>query len=975
MKPHNEFIVEYNKLNTNQKQAVDTINGPVCILANAGSGKTTIVSLRCCYILHKTDMKPSNILCLTFSNAGVASMKKKLNELMGDAGEEIKVTTFHSFAVDIINSNSIGDSNKTRSLLSPGQRFMILEKLLANPATAGAYYDIKPLTNKKLHSLHDIFNVIKKECISNENIISYANHCLESILPFEEEYALKKGGLNAKGKKLAKQIEDFSKSIGPLYDAYQSILEEKGKYEYADMLNEAVYALSTNESLRQRIQENYQYIMVDEYQDCNKIMVALIQLLIKDVESPNLSVTGDELQTIYKFMGANLKNFEWISNMLPGLKTIVLDTNYRSTEKILNKSFDLIKQSAHIHPLKKHAMIAGSTNLQKWESHEPVITSYENQDQEAYFIAAAINELIKTKDDNEDIVVLSRKNNDLIPIKKWLKYFKVPFSTRASKGNVLETKYGKSIYYALTSLRFLDKEPNLADAYFCNLLLTCGYKKELGYAYLLYKKEKTTVSFISWLVLSTNNNRLLELIEFAIDILKFEGLKYKIITPEITEQFSGYIQKITKEIPLAIIRDEWDSFLLQFIASDKSKSLESLADLLEYHNHYQLSIEYTEENPTTANVLLSTIHGTKGLEYDYVFVVALEDKNYENKGEVNGSINVPKILNRFINTEAEDNEDLRRLIYVAMTRAKKNLNMSYSRIGFTGNAQSITCLLQPQIDSNSLSLIEIADSTLPDYTGTKEVIELDQEYLELVNEKLKEFNISTSSTNNWNDCQNKFFYHNICKIPGLPSAPTSFGSLLHSVLQSICTSNCLNPTQAQISNIVDDIFINYQNQFHALHRSIYKRYAKFVIQNYLEAFPIVKRPLHIEKYLTCTLPSGVRLHGYIDRVDMNDNNIHVIDYKSSKYSEKLLPFENDNNMGSGYWRQGMIYKQLIENNFTDKNNIALSFHYLVLNKIIDFNTEANLGFDNWLTKIWNEIQSLSFNESCNDEKCIYCNKD
>jgi DNA helicase-2/ATP-dependent DNA helicase PcrA len=356
-------------------------------------------------------------------------------------------------------------------------------------------------------------------------------------------------------------------------------------------------------------------------------------------------------------------------------------------------------------------------------------------------------------------------------------------------------------------------------------------------------------------------------------------------------------------------------------------------------------------------------------------VVALEDKNYENKGEVNGSINVPKILNRFINTEAEDNEDLRRLIYVAMTRAKKNLNMSYSRIGYTGNAQSITCLLQPQIDSNSLSLIEIADSTLPDYTGTKEVIELDQEYLELVNEKLKEFNISTSSTNNWNDCQNKFFYHNICKIPGLPSAPTSFGSLLHSVLQSICTSNCLNPTQAQISNFVDEIFVNYQNQFHALHRSIYKRYAKFVIQNYLEAFPIVKRPLHIEKYLTCTLPSGVRLHGYIDRVDMNDNNIHVIDYKSSKYSEKLLPFENDNNMGSGYWRQGMIYKQLIENNFTDKNNIALSFHYLVLNKIIDFNTEANIGFDNWLSKIWNEIQSLSFNESCNDEKCIYCKKD
>jgi DNA helicase-2/ATP-dependent DNA helicase PcrA len=110
----NNYIKSLESLNSNQKQAVDTINGPLCVLANAGSGKSTVVALRCCNILQKTDMKPSNILCLTFSNAGVNSMKNKLRSLMGEDAEQVKVSTFHSFAHDIIiDSNEPGSKNKT----------------------------------------------------------------------------------------------------------------------------------------------------------------------------------------------------------------------------------------------------------------------------------------------------------------------------------------------------------------------------------------------------------------------------------------------------------------------------------------------------------------------------------------------------------------------------------------------------------------------------------------------------------------------------------------------------------------------------------------------------------------------------------------------------------------------------------------------------------------------------------------------
>ena len=974
MNTNNNFKQDYETLNPNQKLAVDTINGPLILLSGAGAGKTTVVALRCCNILQKTDMKPSNILALTYSNAGVESMKKKLKGLIGETADQVKVSTFHSFAHDIIIENHAPGVKNNTTILTHGQRFMILEKLLSNPKTAGTFYDIKPTSAKKLHSLHNIFNLFKKECITNENIISYTNQCLESILPYEEGYTLKKGGLNAEGKKIAKKIEDFSKSIIPLYDEYQNILQEKNKIEFQDMLNDAVYILETNVALRQTLQERYQYILIDEYQDCNKIQVALIGLLFKDVESPNLCIVGDSDQTIYKFQGAHSSNFEWISNMLPGIQTIVLNTNYRSTTNILNKSYDLISQSKHIHPLKKSPMIAGSTSLDKWQDQTPVIVSYEDQDQEAHEIAASIKKLIGTTEKDEDIIVIARTRNDLKPIERWLKIMDVEYKLNFSKNNLLETKYGKAIYNTLMCLKFMDKDTKVADAYFCDLLIESGHKEALGYAYLLYKKEDSNLSFMVWLGLITNNDRLSEISTISNEIAVMEDLKYMDLNDELEGFFKKHIIKFNKETPIAIIGDEWDAFVAQFKSTDNKKSLESLAELLQYYNHYDLSIDFVDNSPNKARVILSTIHGTKGLEYDYVYLVSLVNTAYEDKGDVYGSINVPKILNRFIMTEAEDTEDLLKLIYVAMTRAKKNLFLSYYRTSYSGKPLTVTSLLKPLIDSSSIPEIKIYSFELPQFTGTKAPLNLDKEYLALVQEKLDKFQISPSSISNWLDCENKFFYHNICKIPGLPSAPTSFGSLLHEVLEYIVGGDHLQPNASEISNIVDNVFLEFQHRFHPLHRNTYRNYAKTVIVNYLTNYPILQKPLYTEKRLSTTLVNGVKILGVIDRIDSSPNGFHVVDYKSNKFAENIEPFIDENNIGNGFWKQATIYKRLIINNFPDIKNITLSFDYLTLNKRKEFNSESSENFENWLSTIWEEIQAVSLNETCTDQACVYCKK-
>jgi DNA helicase-2/ATP-dependent DNA helicase PcrA len=817
--------------------------------------------------------------------------------------------------------------------------------------------------------------LFKKECITNEDIISYTNQCLESILPYEQEYLLKSGELNKKGRDLAQKIADFSKSIIPLYNEYQSVLEDKKKIEFQDMLNDSVYILESNASLRQTLQERYQYIMVDEFQDCNKIMVALLGLLIKDVECPNLCIVGDELQTIYRFQGANLSNFEWISNMLPEIQTIVLDTNYRSTTNILNKSYDLISQSKHIHPLKKSPMVAGNDKLEKWQNDTPSLTSYEDQEQEAYSIACSIKELIEKTEADEDIIVLARKNNDLIPIQKWLKKMDVEYKLNFSKNNLLETQYVKAIYNILLCLKFMDKDTEVADAYFCELIIQSGYKNDLGYAYLLYKKENSDSSFINWLIEKEGDSKLVW-IKFHVKQLQvFENIKYKELIANTTTLLDMFVFKLIGEHTNVKIKEEWESFITQFLNSDKDKSLESLAELLEYYNHYNLSIDYVDNTQNKSRVILSTIHGTKGLEYDYVYLISLVNTAFEDKGDVYGSINVPKILNRFIMTEAEDTEDLLKLIYVAMTRAKKNLHLSYYRTAFNGKSVSVTSLLKPQIDNQSLVITEKENFQLPHFEPVKVPLGLDKEYLDLVKEKLEKFHISPSSISNWLSCENKFFYHNICKIPGLPSAPTSFGQLLHGTLEHIVEGVNLQPSSDEINSIVDNVFLKYQHRFHPLHRATYKRYAKVVIETYLTNYPILKRPMYTEKYLTTALSNGVRINGFIDRIDQTDNGYHIVDYKSNKFAEKLEAFEDEQNIGNGYWKQGAIYKRLIIDNFSEIKNTRLSFDYLTLNKRVEFDEVSTENFENWLSTIWEGIQSLSLNKSCTDQACVYCKKD
>lgn len=966
------FQQSYDKLNENQRLAVDSTEGPIMVLAGPGTGKTEVLAVRIGNILHTTDMQPSNILCLTFSNAGVQSMKKRLKVLLGKTSDSITVETFHAFSHSIVSSNFSVSSTNNKSLLTNGQRYMILEKLLFNQQLAGPYYDPKPPSEKKLQSLASIFNLLKKESITSEQISAQSAYCIDSILAFEEAFLLKNGELNAAGRKLQDKIQHFSDAIGPMYDAYNEILEQRGKYEFQDMLAEAIAAFQNDASLLLDYQERFQYILVDEFQDTNTAQLALIQLLIKDVENPNLFIVGDDDQCIYKFQGANQKNFDWINQMLPNLYTILLDTNYRSTASLLNHSFELIRLNLQRHPLKTNTLIAGNTGLMYLDPIVPTIQSFENEEQEAYSVAAKVSRLIHEEGETGNIAILYRKNMEAVLIKKWLKHFNVQETLRSVRGNILDTTYGKTLYYSLQCLKYLDKDVTIADAYFCQLMLINGQSKALTFAYILYKKEKRSSSFITWLHTLKGYERINTLQDILAELLSFENVSNQPLTDPILAKWSRFINKCMSKYPLPILRDAWDSFVSNFTKSDKNPTLSSLADLLQYYYHYQLSIDYIIEQDQQSQVQLCTIHGSKGLEFDSVFVIGCQDKNWEEKGEGYNSIHVPRILNRYICTEADDSEDLRRVIYVAITRARKRLAVSYSRKGFNEKDQSISNLIQPLVENGSCHLLHMPLVDLPVMVQELYSIEADDDFAELIQERLNNFQLSPSSTHNWVQCQNKFFFQNICKLPGLPAEAMSFGSFVHKVLETITNNGQLQPNYNSIATLVDEVFVVFKYQFHPLHRSAYKEYAKLVVKNYLSFYPILSKPTDSEKFVNYKLENGVRLNGVIDRLRIANNSVEVIDYKTGLWPQKMESYQDELNSGNQYWRQAMMYYLLLKGNYPTAKNIELSFHYVELNKTVTFQNQENPAFEGWLSNIWQQIQQLKFAKQCDGKDCIYC---
>ena len=353
IREYNEtFLTELNRLNEAQREAVEHIEGPVLVIAGPGTGKTHILTARIGRILLETDAQPHNILCLTFTEAGVLAMRERLLEFIGPEAHRVHIYTFHSFCNSIIQDNLELFGRHDLEPLSDLERVEIIRRILdeldinhpLKKGRADIYFYEK--------HLHDLFQKMKSEDWSIEFVKQKIEEYLED-LPNRKEYTyqvnrgeFRKGDL--KNAKLDDTIlrMDRLRSATALFPRYIDLLRKYRRYDFADMILWVLRVFEQNTALLRTYQEQYLYFLIDEYQDTNGAQNQIALRLIEYWENPNIFIVGDDDQSIYEFQGARLKNLtDFYKRFESHLKLILLKDNYRSSQNILDTSRALISKN------------------------------------------------------------------------------------------------------------------------------------------------------------------------------------------------------------------------------------------------------------------------------------------------------------------------------------------------------------------------------------------------------------------------------------------------------------------------------------------------------------------------------------------------------------------------------------------------------------------------------------------------------
>lgn len=588
--------MDLGSLNDRQKEAINITEGPLLVLAGAGSGKTKVLTTKVAYLVLEKNVAPSNILAITFTNKAAKEMKERILSMVGAVGYKIQISTFHSFGLSILQ--------KHYDKLGLSKNFTILDSDDSNVVIKGILKD---------RNYDENYRVIK-------SIISNNKNALVDSVEFERFVG-----------------NDYDEMVLDVYRRYEERLKRNNSVDFDDLLMLPIVLFRKYPSVLKEYQEQYKYILIDEYQDTNEAQYLLAKMISSKYK--NICVVGDDSQSIYSWRGSNYKNILNFEKDYPDCKTVYLEQNYRSTKTIIEASNELIKNNVH----------RKDKNL--WtENEEGVKIEYHtalNEKDEAYYVIKQINQLLDSKIKLSSIAILYRTNAQSQNLEKELVLSNIPYKVIGSVYfyNRKEIKdlmaYLKLIYNKdddVSLMRIinvprrkigkttLDKLKDKANSLNISLYDAIEMGKELEFKQLIeeLRKQKDEMTLVSFIELVLDKTGLIKELEN-------EG----------TIEAESRIENLK----------EFKTIAIQF---EENYGIISLEDFL---NEISLVADVTEYKDNEG-VTLMTVHSAKGLEFDNVFIVGLEESIFPH-------------LNSFENKEQLEEE--RRLCYVALTRAKKRL--------------------------------------------------------------------------------------------------------------------------------------------------------------------------------------------------------------------------------------------------------------------------------------------------------------
>lgn len=915
------FDEAYGRLNGEQRQAVDAIQGPVMVIAGPGTGKTEVLTVRVANILRKTKTPPEKILALTFTESGVVAMRRRLTELVQGDAYRVTISTFHGFANGVIQDHPdhflhiIGSVNITEI-----DQVQILEKLLDSQKL-----DLLRPFGDRYYYLRNILaaiNELKRQGVSPDAFAKIAADA-------KKEFYANPDLMNQSGKYEGKMKTKYAPTerhalknieLAAIYGAYQAALQKAKQYDYSDMIMEVMVALEKDNDLLRVLQDSYDYFLVDEHQDTNDAQNRIIELLSGGREEPNLFVVGDEKQAIFRFQGASLENFHYFKDRYKHVKLISLRSNYRSTQAILNAAEAVSPREAKL-------------VAERGGAAAPVsFAEFSSPDAEYYFIARKTKELIGAGIPAEEIAVIYRENREAVPLARMFEKEHVLFNIESDQ-DVLGDLEIKKLIRILRAVEHFGNDVPLVEALHVDFLgilpidvykLASFARKERIKIYDVLRSEKllddagveskdaclTFFKNLSAWKIAAKNRGAADAFESVVNDSGF--LAALLRHPSATE-------KIAKLHGLFDI-------LKSSIERQKNYTLDDFFTYLDLMEKHDVALKNKEVGGIPDRVRLMTAHRSKGLEFAYVFIMNAADRVWGSRFH-REAIKLPKKIYRVLETvesdlegKEDDDGDERNVFYVALTRAKQGVFITLPKTDRDGKevlptqfiAEMREDILSP-LDASRYEKDLAAHPEIEFAPAEPKKPELkDKKFLGAL---FEEQGLSVTALNNYLECPWHYFYVNLIRIPEAPNKHLSFGNAVHAALKGYfdAFSGGEDKGKEYLVRLFENSLarepITESDYEEALEKGE-KALPAFYGEYHESWSPHAMNEVRIDGVRA----GEVKIKGSLDRVEFLDDDkvVRVIDYKTGKPKTRNEIEGNTKTSDGNYKRQLTFYKLLLE---------------------------------------------------------------
>ncbi|MBX4187687.1 MAG: ATP-dependent helicase [Candidatus Doudnabacteria bacterium] len=891
-------------VNLIQEKAISFTNGPLLIIAGAGTGKTTVLTRRIAWLIDQGFAKPEEILALTFTEKAAAEMNDRVDQLMPLGYAEINISTFHAFAQQILLQHALdiglpGDFK----VLSETQAWMLMQKNLDEFKLD--YYRPMGNPNKFIHSMLKHFQKAKGEGITIEAYMKYAQE-LEQL---DNSSLPTKKVAGKKSKKVPNELIDQAeilriKEMAGAFQTYQKMLLDLSYLDFGDLINYTLKLFQSRPKILKLYQSQFKYILIDEFQDTDLSQYEMVKLLANPKN--NITVVGDDDQSIYKFRGASISNILKFKEDFPKASEITLTDNYRSTQPILDLAYDFIQLN---NPERLEAKLKISKKLISHINEQGQIKVLHSQTvhQEATSVAEKILELSEQGLGYNDFAILVRANDHAEPFISELNRRGIPFMYVANRG-----LYKKPfILDLLAYLKLLDNYHESENLF--RILNIKKFKVEshdlINLSQISKRKSLSLFEVIKQIpgIIHVQEESYKKIAELLILMDKHANLaRFKPVSELLIKVLEDL--HITKDLGTDTVQNvENRSLLQQFYG--KAQNFETEADdktLKSFLNQINLELDAGDTGELAFDpnigpeaVKVMTVHSSKGLEFKCVFIVNMVEARFPSRDR-REQIEIPEKLVREILSEGDVHlMEERRLFYVAITRAKQYFYLTWADdYGGSTNKKPSRFLIDTKLE-------DISSKSIP--TGTVVFKQHATLPLKTKSHLIIPESFSWTSISSFLKCPLEYKYKYLYQLPFPGNGYTSFGQTIHKTIQlysklikqinsnkqtdlfgNAPSNTNTYPSIEKLHQIYNENWIDdwYENK---LDKEKFRKRGYRLLENYYNQITTRQiLPQETEKFFKLKL-GDYKYVGVIDSMYANpDGSVNIVDYKTSQKARTKL---------------------------------------------------------------------------------------